>query len=269
MGAVIYEATTGLQPFASSGDLEVMTKIVDGRLTPPSAHVRGYPRELEAIVMQAMATKPDNRFPSADEMRLALEGFMSRTGPPVTHADVGALLRSRVGPKMDERLERIRAAMSAIRENHPSHTPSTSGVIPTNRVPARIAPPPPGIPHEANRGAPLPKLHEQPDQGDFDSGFNMDTVADFQLPEFLDPGSARVGPAPLPAAGAAPAPTRAPFPAPGQPPAQVDHREPGPVSAEPAVELKQYILAAALGVLIAVVLGGGAYAAFHFLGPGR
>jgi serine/threonine protein kinase len=142
MGGVIYEATTGHQPFEANADLEVMTKIVEGRMTPPSTYVKGYPRELEAILYRAMAKEQSDRFASADEMRIALETWLARSGPPVTHAEVATLLRSRVGPKMDERLDRIRAAMSAGPDKYPSHTPSgagisTSGVIPTHR-PVRV-----------------------------------------------------------------------------------------------------------------------------------
>ncbi len=257
MGGVIYEATTGVQPFAASGDLEVMTKIVEGRLTPPSAHVQGYPRELEAIVMQAMAADPARRFASADQMRLALEAWVSRSGPPVTHQDVAALLRSRVGAKMDERLEKIRAAMSAP-ERHPSHTPSASGVIPTNR---RIAPPPPAIPKGMGRPlpdpAPVPRLEEIPDLSDSDGAFAMDTVADFQIPDYLDPGRAMLRPAP---AAAAPAPD------PIRPPPEPARAAPAPPSERP-IDMRQYILAAALGVLVAIVLGGAAYAAWRLIEP--
>ncbi len=279
MGGVIYEATTGRQPFASSGDLEAMTKIVEGRLAPPSTHVRNYPRELEAIVLCAMATDPANRFASADDMRAALEAFIARSGPPVGHAEVAQLLRSRVGAKMDERLERIQAAMSERPDRHNSHTPSgagisTSGVIPTNRPP-RVAPAPPGVPklalpaagaRPAPRGgapAPLPAVFDD-DDGPDSSGFNMDTVADFQLPAYLDPGSRTPGPG-----QAAPGPQGHDgahdglFRGGAAPPA----RDQSAPDQEPPLDMRQYILAAVAGVAVAVVLGGAAYAAWRFLGP--
>ena len=287
MGGVIYEATTGHQPFASSGDLEVMNKIVEGRLAPPSTHFRRYPRELEEIVMRAMATDPNHRFASADEMRIALESWLARSGPPVTHAEVAALLRSRVGAKMDERLERIRQAMSANPEKNPSHTPSgagisTSGVIPTNR-PARIAPAPPAVPQQlAPRGvaafapaggaggappapAARPSSSELLDLQGPDSGFNMDTVADFQIPDFLDPGAGTVPVRPVRPAAA---------PLDGMPmPGQIAVRGPqaqSPVAAndeEQAIDAKQYIIAAAMGVGVAILVGGAAYLVWRAMTP--
>jgi len=274
MGAVIYEATTGRQPFASSGDLEVMNKIVEGRLEPPSTHFARYPRELEAIVMKSMATEPSNRFDSADAMRIALEDWIARSGPPVTHADVAALLRSRVGPKMDERLDRIRAAMSAAPEKNPSHTPSgagisTSGIIATNR-PARVAPAPPAVPKPTLPAAgarplrpiaPEAKMLDLTEDKAPDSGFNMDTVADFQLPDYLLPG-------PSPALPPAPPAVNAPEARSAQNARTIS---PGPLLSqqveEQALDTRQYVVAAVMGVVVAVVLGGAAYAAWRFMTP--
>jgi serine/threonine-protein kinase len=267
MGGVIFEATTGVQPFASPGDLEVMTKIVDGRLVPPSSLVSGYPRELEAIVLRAMAHSPAQRFSSADEMRVALEGYLARSGPPVTHREVAALLRARVGAKMDQRLAAIRAAMSANPDKHPSHTPSgagisTSGVIPTNRPP-RVAPAPPALPRVVPPAAgSRPELPRPPpvttddlvDVSGGDGGFNMDTVADLQVPDYLDPGSVPLRP---------PGPPQPEWvPASGSQPIEVPVPRAAP--SEPPLDAKQYALAAAIGVLIAILVGGAAYAVWRF-----
>jgi len=265
MGGVIYEATTGHQPFESGGDLEVMNKIVEGRLTPPSAHVRGYPRELEAIILRAMANRPADRFSSADEMRGALEGWIARTGAPVAHAEVAAVLRSRVGPKMDERLERIRAAMSTNPERSPSHTPSgagisTSGIIPTNR-PARVAPAPPPVlraPLPA-AGAPPPRAPTKAELAELlgpDSGFNMDTVADLQVPDFLNPAFDTIRPPPAPGPSDVVVVQQGP---------DLAH---GPEDDEaPPLDARQYIVAAAIGIAVAVVVGGGAFLLWRTMTP--
>ncbi len=290
MGGVLYESTTGKQPFASAGDLEVMNKIVEGRLERPSSLQRGYPPELEAIVMKAMANDPAQRFATADEMRIALESYLARSGPPVTHAEVAALLRSRVGAKIDERLDRIRTAMSSAPEKNPSHTPShagisTSGVIPTNRPP-RLAPPPPLVPKRVlpaagvKAGPPPPLLapparmvdleDKQPDSG---GGFNMDTVADFQLPDYLDPGpsQARAGaaalPLPPPPAPAPGAPRAAPFSGGEAQQQQQQQLQQQPQEEEEPIDTRQYVIAAAFGVIVAVLLGGAAYVGWRLMYP--
>jgi serine/threonine protein kinase len=276
MGGVIYEATTGHQPFEANADLEVMTKIVEGRMTPPSTYVKGYPRELEAILYRAMAKEQSDRFASADEMRIALETWLARSGPPVTHAEVATLLRSRVGPKMDERLDRIRAAMSAGPDKYPSHTPSgagisTSGVIPTHRpvrvgsapglppVPspsARQLPSPPSSRRELPAAPPfppgggMPRFASDPSDLAPDSGFNMDTVADYQVPDYLDPDARLVR-------------AQQPGPVPVEPPPVQYAGE----LEEPAIDVRQYILAAVIGVVVAVALGGAGLFVWHLITP--
>jgi serine/threonine-protein kinase len=294
MGGVIYEATTGHQPFEANADLEVMTKIVEGRITPPSAYVPNFPRELESILYRSMANDPGQRFSTADEMRLALESWLARSGPPVTHVEVAALLRSRVGGKMDERLGRIRAAMTAGPQHHPSHTPSgagisTSGVIPTNR-PARVAPIPPGLPQPVppprssqpnalqpppRRAPPSQPVQPPPSRRGFasdpsdlapdsGSGFNMDTVADFYLPDYLDPNAPMVRPEP---GTPPPPPARAVASQPASPVFQAPHAMYAPQPEEPPIDVRQYILAAIIGVGVAVALGGAGLFVWHLISP--
>ncbi|MBK8995206.1 MAG: serine/threonine protein kinase [Myxococcales bacterium] len=108
LGIVLYEITTAVRPFAGTNELEVMRSLAAGRFDPPSAVVAGYPKELESIVLTAMSMDPDQRFPSADAMRLALEEWLAHSGPVVSEAHVAATVRERVGRHVDERIARIR-----------------------------------------------------------------------------------------------------------------------------------------------------------------
>lgn len=108
LGIVLYEITTALRPFAGTTEIEVMKSLAAGRFDPPSAVVAGYPKELEAIVLQAMSMDPAYRYPSADAMRVAIEEWLARSGPVVTEAQIAATVRERVGRHVDERLAKIR-----------------------------------------------------------------------------------------------------------------------------------------------------------------
>jgi serine/threonine-protein kinase len=108
LGIVLYEITTAVRPFAGTNELEVMRSLAAGRFDPPSAIVAGYPRELEAIVLQAMSMDPAQRYASADAVRLALEEWLARSGPVITEAHIAATVRERVGAHVGQRLERIR-----------------------------------------------------------------------------------------------------------------------------------------------------------------
>ena len=75
LGILLYEATTGRRLFFGDNDFAVMNKIVDGNFAPPSAVKEDYPDALEAIVLEALATDPNDRFPTAQALRRALEEF--------------------------------------------------------------------------------------------------------------------------------------------------------------------------------------------------
>ena len=112
LGCVLYEATTGIQPFKGEGDHQVMHRLLKGDLVPPSQVVRGYPPELERIVIRALAPQPIGRFPTADRMRMALEEWLAK-GPVVTETHVAGAVKARVGTILERRRERIRAAQSS------------------------------------------------------------------------------------------------------------------------------------------------------------
>jgi eukaryotic-like serine/threonine-protein kinase len=116
LGCLLYEATTGARPFKGERDHQIMHAILQNAVVPPSQVVAGYPVDLEQIVMHALAQKPAQRFPTAEQMRFALEEFLTR-GPLLTHAAVGQVVRARLGELLDRRKERIRHASTATEDN--------------------------------------------------------------------------------------------------------------------------------------------------------
>jgi serine/threonine protein kinase len=78
LGICLYELTTLRRAFKGNDDFETMKRIVAGDCVLPSVVVPGYPRELEAIVLTAMANDPKARFQTAQEMIEALDAFAVR-----------------------------------------------------------------------------------------------------------------------------------------------------------------------------------------------
>lgn len=130
IGVVIYEATTGRQPFEGENDLMVMQNLARGVFNPPSALVRNYPRELEQIVVRAMQSERERRFDTAEQLRMALEEWLARSGPIVTQSHVAAAVRERIGNIIDARRDQIAKASQGGRNEGtawpelPGHTPS-------------------------------------------------------------------------------------------------------------------------------------------------
>ncbi|MGH2759543.1 MAG: Stk1 family PASTA domain-containing Ser/Thr kinase [Actinomycetota bacterium] len=77
LGVVFYEMLTGRRPFEGESPVSIAYKHVREMPRPPSTHRGDLPRSLEAIVMTAMAKRPEDRYSSAALMRRDLEAFAS------------------------------------------------------------------------------------------------------------------------------------------------------------------------------------------------
>jgi len=80
LGIVLYETLTVRRLFKDDNDFLTMTAIVQGKIPLPSTVWPEIPPDLEAIVMKALASSPDDRYATADHMRLALEEFAANLG---------------------------------------------------------------------------------------------------------------------------------------------------------------------------------------------
>jgi serine/threonine protein kinase len=73
VGILMYEMLTGRVPFDAETDLATAMLRITRHPTPPRALRRGIPRDLERVVMRALARDPGERFQSAEDMRAELE----------------------------------------------------------------------------------------------------------------------------------------------------------------------------------------------------
>ena len=86
LGVVLYEMLTGQVPFIGETAVAVAYKHVREVPTLPTRIEPRIPRQLEAVVMKALAKNPANRYGSADEFRRDLERV--RHGEPVAATPV-------------------------------------------------------------------------------------------------------------------------------------------------------------------------------------
>lgn len=89
MGVVLYEMVTGRVPFQGESPITVAIKHIREVITPASALNTEVPVELDAIIGQALAKEPEERFDSASAMRAALEHFLAEHAAGRTHVSSG------------------------------------------------------------------------------------------------------------------------------------------------------------------------------------
>jgi eukaryotic-like serine/threonine-protein kinase len=99
LGVVLYEAVTGVLPFDGDSPITIALKHV--RESPPAPRGRGQSisREMERIILKALAKNPLNRYRSAEELREDLTGAAAhwRNAPSADAAEAAAGTR-RVRP---------------------------------------------------------------------------------------------------------------------------------------------------------------------------
>jgi eukaryotic-like serine/threonine-protein kinase len=68
LGVVLYELLTGVVPFTGDTPVEIAMKHLSAVPEPPSRRRPDVPRELDLVVLRALAKDPEDRYSSADEM---------------------------------------------------------------------------------------------------------------------------------------------------------------------------------------------------------
>jgi len=80
LGIVLYEMVTGRKPFQADTPMAVVVKHINDPLPRPTRFVSGLPKNIERILLKALAKDPKNRYKSMGGMAAALEKSVSRVG---------------------------------------------------------------------------------------------------------------------------------------------------------------------------------------------
>jgi serine/threonine-protein kinase len=86
---VLWEALAGRRLFAAESEGDVLRRIMDGVVEPPSRHVEGLPDAVDAVVMRALAKEPADRFDTA----LAMAEAVERSTPIAPARSIGSWMR--------------------------------------------------------------------------------------------------------------------------------------------------------------------------------
>ena len=160
LGVVLWELTTGQRLFRMDSDIDTLAKVQECIVTPPSAIVRDYPRDLEAIVLKALAKDANHRFQTAREFSRALQSYVLKRGIFIANDEVAAYMRAIFSDRIKNRDVYLRwaAEVTSTIDIDPKASPNESVVFPAEAARGRHditkAPPPP--PPRAGSRAPTP-----------------------------------------------------------------------------------------------------------------
>ncbi|HBP22459.1 MAG TPA: serine/threonine protein kinase, partial [Planctomycetes bacterium] len=73
LGALLYACLSGSAPYRGDSPLSIVRQVLSGPPPPLRVRAPAAPAELEAVCAKAMATDPNDRYPSADALAEDLE----------------------------------------------------------------------------------------------------------------------------------------------------------------------------------------------------
>ena len=100
---VLWELLTGTRLFSGDSEGVVVTKVLQGKLVPPSKVVPALGDRFDALVMKGLARDPAARFPSAREMAQAL----AKVEDLADAAEIGEWLEHFAHPTLLQRAQRV------------------------------------------------------------------------------------------------------------------------------------------------------------------
>jgi serine/threonine protein kinase len=129
LGITLYIATTGVHPF-KHGDKASVVRAITSAEPPelPSSVVPGFPPRLEAVLMKALQKPPDQRYATAETLRVALEAAVPEAFVPRFELTIGEYLRKIMGDRAVARREALRRFQLAADERRLSLV--STGVLP-------------------------------------------------------------------------------------------------------------------------------------------
>jgi len=118
VGCLLWESIAGSRMWGPLKDPQIVRNLIEGKVPELGSRVSVDP-ELERIVSRATARLPEDRYATAEDLRLDLERYLSAF-PPVSTREIGELLSSVCAEARAERKRVLAEAIAAAERDLPS-----------------------------------------------------------------------------------------------------------------------------------------------------
>lgn len=95
LGCMFYEMIIGRPPIFDPDPFKILEKAQLGKITPPRIRNNRIPKEVDAIIMRALASKVEDRYPSASEVIRDLSLYKGKTPKTSEIEDIMLRIRAR------------------------------------------------------------------------------------------------------------------------------------------------------------------------------
>jgi TonB family protein len=176
LGTVLFEMLTGQRLFDGDSEMSVLEAVRQVRVRSPRQVDPAVPREVDDLVMHALAGRPEDRFQTAGELEQRLEALLYAQKPSPSHGDLAAYVQRVLEPAgapaaaapaaSASRPGRTAAPVPQTGVKAPSPAPATATATPLPAMPplpqvaAAAAAPPHAAAAQATASPPAASPHE-------------------------------------------------------------------------------------------------------------
>lgn len=102
IGIVMWEMLTSKMVYRWENVGELVSQVSRADIPPPSSVRADIPREVDAVVMRALARRPEDRFASALEMQIALNKFLASNAPEMASHAMSQIVERVLAARTDQ-----------------------------------------------------------------------------------------------------------------------------------------------------------------------
>ena len=108
LGVVFWEMLTGRDLFVANSEMEILRMIIRGQVPPPSQINPSLPKSLDGLVMQALATNPDDRYADAGDFLEEIQRLVYKANARIGTAAVQKFMSDNFGDDIRKEQEKVR-----------------------------------------------------------------------------------------------------------------------------------------------------------------
>ncbi len=143
LGVVLWELLTGNRLFKRANDIQTLNAVSDCEVEPPSSVNPALPKDLDAVVLKALAKTPEGRYPDAAALRDGLERWLAKHQLNASSAQLATFMQGLYAERLAAEKEAGRVLVDELdgpRPDEPEPAPRARRDTP-RRAPSPLPPP--------------------------------------------------------------------------------------------------------------------------------
>jgi eukaryotic-like serine/threonine-protein kinase len=135
LAIVAWEVLTQRRLFRGVNDVDTIARVRAAKVEAPSRLVPGIPAAIDAVLLRALALKPEDRYPTAHAFGEALEAALRDSALLARRGLVAEFVRKAVGPTLTERRTLVQQATAIVAPAAGAPVAGAPPSVPVQRVP--------------------------------------------------------------------------------------------------------------------------------------